>query len=80
MGRISMRTMIKKISIGLLLVHSTFLAMSVAAADDPVLRNQSKISVWSYISAFAKRFSLPEMADEGLSKDVWAMEFRVIRG
>ena len=45
---------------------------------DPVLGVQGKVSVWSYSKMFAKRFSLPEMADERLPSDVWAMEFRLV--
>ncbi len=74
-----MRKMIKKIGIALLLVHSMFLATVGVAGDDPVLGNQSKISAWSYNEVFGRRFSLPEMTEEGLLKDVWAMEFRLVR-
>lgn len=46
---------------------------------DPVLGDQSKVSVWSYTKAFAQRFKLPDMVDEGLPVDVWAMEFRILK-
>lgn len=47
--------------------------------SDPVLGTQQKISVWSYNKAFAARFNLPEIAEEGLPPDVWAMEFRLTK-
>ncbi len=51
---------------------------SAVTPTDPVLGAQGKVSVWSYNKAFAKRFNLPEMAEEGLPPDIWAMEFRLV--
>jgi hypothetical protein len=51
---------------------------SATIPRDPVLGTQRMISVWSYSKAFAKRFNLSEMAEEGLPPDIWAMELRLI--
>ncbi len=47
---------------------------------DPVVGRANSFRVWSYSKAFARRFNLPEMADEGLPEDVWAIELRVTKG
>ena len=51
---------------------------SSVAPNDPVLGSKSRISVWSYSKSFAKRFNLPEMVEEGLPPDIWALEFRLV--
>lgn len=69
----------RSIAFCLFFLIPTVMAQAPSVANDPVLGTQQKISVWSYTNAFAKRFNLPEMADDGLPSDIWAMELQVKR-
>ncbi|KAF0190860.1 MAG: hypothetical protein FD165_2321 [Gammaproteobacteria bacterium] len=69
-------------SLYLLILPASLLAApadgSSTAPTDPVLGAEGKVSVWTYSKAFAKRFNLPEMEEEGLPPDIQAMELRLV--
>ncbi len=70
-------------SLCLILLSGALLAAPAAGLPttpiDPVLGEEGKVSVWTYNKAFAKRFNLPEMEEEGLPPDIQAMELRLVK-